>query len=314
MQSFEMEMLVTFNNFDEIKYLKSNPDVAIAVDKGELLSGYQHFVLYGHKEKRCYWDASSIKNAKKDKLNRIKPLIQKGIPFKETEQYYDFLSDSLKKEFNIHDTTAVSSHRYDPNILSLIEEYKDGLLLDVGAGKRPVYYSNVVNAEITGYDTTDVLCVGEILPFNDNSFDAVISVAVLEHVKDPFSCAREIARVLKPGGKLFCTVPFLQPLHAYPNHYYNMSSQGLKNLFENLLIIDKVQVLDSLLPIWTLTWFLNSWADGLQGATKEKFLNMRVKDLIREPSSYFNENFVRNLSAEKNDELASGHTLFAHKE
>jgi len=88
------------------------------------------------------------------------------------------------------------------------------LVLDCGAGFRDMYYPNVVNYEIVAYPTTDVLGVGEELPFKDNSFDVVISVAVLEHVRYPWRCADEIARVLKSGGTLVAMVPFLQPLHA----------------------------------------------------------------------------------------------------
>ena len=80
-----------------------------------------------------------------------------------------------------------------------IHRLQDGLILDCGAGRRPIYYSNVVNFEIVAYDTTDVRGVGESLPFETDSFDAVFSFAVLEHVKDPFRCASEICRVLKPG-------------------------------------------------------------------------------------------------------------------
>ena len=313
MKSFEMDSLVTYDNFDENNYLNSNPDIKKAVKDGKLLSGYQHFDIFGHTEQRYYRNSASIKEAKKFKMERIKPLLRNDLPFIESDHYYDFLSDYLKKEFNIHDTDTISCHQYDQSVQFLIEEYSDGLILDVGAGKRPVYYSNVVNLEITAYDTTDVLCVGEVLPFCDDSFDAVISVAVLEHVKNPFSCAREIARVLKPGGKLICAVPFLQPLHGYPNHYYNMTAQGLENLFENLLVIDQILVVDSLLPIYALSWILKSWTEGLQGIAKEEFLCMHVKDLIDEPFSYLKRDFVRNLSITKNDELASGHTLFAHK-
>jgi SAM-dependent methyltransferase len=105
------------------------------------------------------------------------------------------------------------------------------------AGLRDIYYDNVVNYEIVDYDTTDVIGPGERLPFRDGVFDAVISIAVLEHVRDPFACAAEIVRVLKPGGELVCSVPFLQPLHGYPHHYYNMTPQGLRALFERSLLI-----------------------------------------------------------------------------
>ena len=75
--------------------------------------------------------------------------------------------------------------------------------------------------------------MGEDLPFRDNSFDAVLSLAVLVHVKKPWRCANEMMRVLKPGGEIMCAVPFLSPVHGYPDHYYNMTANGLRNLFGN---------------------------------------------------------------------------------
>lgn len=49
--------------------------------------------------------------------------------------------------------------------------------------------------------------VGEALPFADNRFDLVVSLAVFEHVQDPAQVARETFRVLKPGGYAFIEVP-----------------------------------------------------------------------------------------------------------
>jgi hypothetical protein len=62
-----------------------------------------------------------------------------------------------------------------------------------------------------------------------------------------------------------------------------------------------------------LTWFLRSWADGLNGATREAFLGMRVQDLLGDPITYLNDPFVTQLSTEKNLELASACLLRAHK-
>ncbi|MGZ3697159.1 MAG: methyltransferase domain-containing protein, partial [Bdellovibrionota bacterium] len=139
------------------------------------------------------------------------------------EEHIDFLTEEFKREFNIVPTSNVSANGYDGTAMNEIYRLHDKLILDCGAGFHSEYFENVVNYEIVAYDSTDVLGVGERLPFSDHSFDAVFSFAVLEHVKDPFLCARELMRVLKPGGYFYCEVPFLQPVHGYPHHYYNMT-------------------------------------------------------------------------------------------
>jgi len=250
---------------------------------------------------------------KKQKLEKIRMIIRDDLPFIESPENFNFLNEELRNKYNIIDTENVSSNNYDPIALSILEEHSDGLVLDCGSGKRSKYYANVVNFEIVPYDTTDVLGVGEELPFKDNVFDGVFSLAVLEHVKDPFKCASEISRVMRPGATLYCVVPFLQPMHGYPHHYYNMSIVGLKNLFDDLLHIEKQEIIASGLPIWTLTWFLNSWLDGLREDAKSEFLNMKVSDLIGNPIDYFGHKFVKELTMEKNIELACTTALIAKK-
>lgn len=253
-------------------------------------------------------------NAKTKKLARIKEILRADLPHAETTNNFNFLSEELRNKYNIVDTDNVSSHDYDPIALSIIEKNPDGLILDCGSGKRSKYYSNVVNYEIVAYESTDVLGVGEELPFADNVFDGVFSLSVLEHVKDPFRCASEIARVMKPGAKLYCVVPFLSPMHGYPHHYYNMTIEGLKNLFEDSLNIETQRVArGGGLPIWTLTWILNSWVRGLPQDAKDEFLEMKVSDLLDSPKNYLDRAFVKELSEEKNIELACTTTLIATK-
>ena len=315
MNSFKLFEKVNEANFDEAGYLRANPDVLEAVRRGDFVTGREHFDRYGKNENRCVSvPGASILEAKRKKLQRIRPLLRKDMPFTEKEDHlFDFMSEELRSAFGIIDTNAVSSNRYDDTVLDLINTNNDKLILDCGAGWRLEYYDNVVNFEIVGYDTTDVLGVGEKLPFIDNAFDAVVSLSVLEHVKDPFQCAREITRVLKPGGTLICSVPFLQPFHAYPHHYYNMTSKGLENLFSEQFDIDSIEVPESVQPIWSLTWILRSWADGLAGKTKEDFLQMKVSELLESGEKYYGAPYVTELSKEKNLELASANVLIAHK-
>ena len=51
---------------------------------------------------------------------------------------------------------------------------------------------------------------GRRLSFPDDSFDKVYSLSVLEHIPDDgdSACVTEIARVLRPGGECYLTVPF----------------------------------------------------------------------------------------------------------
>lgn len=52
-----------------------------------------------------------------------------------------------------------------------------------------------------------IVGAAETLPFKDRSFDLVTVVGSLEHFSDPALGAREVARVLKPGGKAVILVP-----------------------------------------------------------------------------------------------------------
>ena len=73
------------------------------------------------------------------------------------DDHVDCLPAATKSRWNISDTEAVSAHPYDDDIVQLVGRYDNGLVLDAGAGKRPVYFDNVVNYEIVAYDTTDVV-------------------------------------------------------------------------------------------------------------------------------------------------------------
>lgn len=90
--------------------------------------------------------------------------------------------------------------------------------------------NNIVNLEIEPGKLVTVVGDGHDLPFGAEAFDAVISQAVLEHVKKPEKMIREMERVLRPGGYIYVEVPFLQPFHAYPDDYQRYTMQGLIKL------------------------------------------------------------------------------------
>jgi len=120
-----------------------------------------------------------------------------------------------------------------------------GKLLDSGCGSMPYKKIILSNSAITNYAGLDIegglnyeglqpdyLWDGEKMPFDDTSFDVVISTEVLEHVSDPDAYLREVKRVLKPGGMFFFTVPFLMSLHEVPHDYYRYTPFALEMIFK----------------------------------------------------------------------------------
>jgi hypothetical protein len=92
-----------------------------------------------------------------------------------------------------------------------------------------------------------------------------------------------------------------------------MSALGLRRLFSDGLTITKQEVLPSGLPIWALTWFIKSWADGLPTKIREEFLELKLKDLMGNPLDYLTAAYVTELTPEKNQELACTTALIGHK-
>jgi len=316
MRQTDLDVPVTLENFDENAYMSSNHDVKAAVELGAIASGRVHFENAGWQEGRRMRLLDGLVEMRRKKMDRVRPVLRCDLPFTEdvaSGGKVNFLTRSLRDETRIVDTENVSGWPYDSQVLAVLDEFSGGMILDCGAGRRSTYYDHVVNYEIVDYDTTDVIGVGEHLPFHDNSFDAVLSLAVLEHVRDPFQCANEISRVLKPGGKLFCTMPFLQPLHGYPHHYFNATHQGLRRLFEDRLEIEKVSIPFGLHPIFALQWIASSWANGLTGKAKQEFLDMRIGEVLADPVSQADKPFVAELDESKRFELACGNLIEARK-
>jgi ubiquinone/menaquinone biosynthesis C-methylase UbiE len=85
------------------------------------------------------------------------------------------------------------------------------------------------------------------MTFEDASFDGVICLEVLEHVRQPFRAVMEVSRVLRPGGMLLLTVPFLAQYHGkgsttqghdgYPD-YWRFTHEGLQVLFSEFCQIE----------------------------------------------------------------------------
>lgn len=70
-------------------------------------------------------------------------------------------------------------------------------------------------------------------PLPDASIDSALCTEALEHCPDPGSLLMEVHRVLKPGGSLLLTVPFLWPLHEVPHDWCRYTPFALRDLLES---------------------------------------------------------------------------------
>src|SRR4030095_12427728 len=95
------------------------------------------------------------------------------------------------------------------------------------------------------------------------------------------------------------------PFHGVPSHYYNMTIEGHKQLYGHQLRIHDTSVPMSGRAIWGLQGMLSIWINGLPAAHAEEFLDLRVRDLVRNPFEQLNSSYVRFLRRETNMEIAA---------
>lgn len=132
----------------------------------------------------------------------------------------------------------------------------EGRLLDVGCGTKPYrtlfavqdYVGLDIDSETTRrLGCADLVYDGSVFPVADGTFDAVLCNQVLEHVFTPDAFVAEIVRVLRPGGLLLLTVPFVWDEHEQPVDYARYSSFGLAHLLQRhgLQLVEQHKLLDN---------------------------------------------------------------------
>jgi len=118
-----------------------------------------------------------------------------------------------------------------------------GKLLDFGCGSKPYksLFSNVeeyigLDYENEGHDHSDeqvdVFYNGKDVPFDDETFDSILSTQVFEHVEDVDLAIKELHRVLKKDGQILVTAPFVFPEHELPHDYRRFTANGLSSLLQ----------------------------------------------------------------------------------
>lgn len=119
----------------------------------------------------------------------------------------------------------------------------NGKILDFGCGSKPYEKAFSICESYTGLDIEisghnhansriDILYDGKEIPFPNKTFDKVVCFEVFEHIPDPDNSLEEVSRVLKAGGELFISIPFMYGEHEIPFDFQRWTSFGLRNLVE----------------------------------------------------------------------------------
>lgn len=130
-------------------------------------------------------------------------------------------------------------HKVDP--YSLLP--KNAVVLDIGSGELRGRYAfakdlgrledlRFIHLDVCKAAGVNLLGNGMRLPIKAMSVDFVACVSVLEYVSAPQMLVDEAYRVLKPGGLLYLSAPFVFPFHPPPDDLFRFSFQGLRTLAE----------------------------------------------------------------------------------
>ena len=228
--------------FDEARYLASHPDVAEAVRAGRMISGWQHFVVAGHSERRIWFRKKTVKadppagdgSARSSQPTGLAQLQQNWDTLGKVDPLWAILSSPEKKnnrwqpeEFFRSGQTAIE--RVLAQARKLQPALPAGRALDFGCGVGRL--TQALCGQFAQCDGVDIApsmieqarhynCHGDrcryhvnsgddLRLFADGSFDFICSFIVLQHIRPEFSrrYIAEFVRVLALGGVLVFQVP-----------------------------------------------------------------------------------------------------------
>jgi len=158
--------------------------------------------------------------------------------------------------------------RFAQLLLEALSPGESPAVLNVGGGNRPLPTRHVPESvrrnthylDVRKTDISTVVADALSLPLAGGSYNGLISLAMLEHVPDSEQAVAEMHRALRPGGVIYCEVPFMQVFHAVPHDYRRFTAAGLEKLFEDFA---KIEIGVCAGPSSAFSWVARRYLTGL---------------------------------------------------
>jgi len=139
----------------------------------------------------------------------------------------------------VHEQELITCGTYFPWIHRVVLQslLDNQIVLELGSGNMAIDDPCLIRMDVHLTPHVDVVADAHFLPFKSGVFDFIFSLAVFEHLRQPFAAAGEIRRTLRDGGYTYNECNFVFAYHGYPHHYFNASVQGLEQVFSEFHLL-----------------------------------------------------------------------------
>ncbi|MCP4625195.1 MAG: class I SAM-dependent methyltransferase [bacterium] len=115
--------------------------------------------------------------------------------------------------------------------------------IELGSGSSYLshHIPELIKSNIIVIPDNDLVFDAQQLPFKDKTVDNLVLISVFHHLSNPVNFLQEATRVLKKGGRILISDPYISPLSYIPWHFLHpepcdMSQAGFKSSHENPLL------------------------------------------------------------------------------
>ncbi|HEY3141821.1 MAG TPA: methyltransferase domain-containing protein [Acidimicrobiales bacterium] len=204
----------------------------------------------------------------------------------------------------VHDTELAENDSYWPWYYRLVMQslLDDQVVVEMGSGDRSNSDPAVIRMDIRLTPYVDLVADAHALPFLPGSIDFIFSLAMMEHLRQPFLAAEEMDRALRDGGYIYGDCAWVFAYHGYPHHYFNASVQGLQQIFGSFREL-KTGVAPYQMPSYALvmvlaTYIRNFKPDGIyRGAEVAAMLAAPLYEELADLDKGFDEETAAMLAA-----------------